>query len=343
MKLSSLKFNTIKLTVFGAILLYLGIDLLAWHGPLWHFMYGNRPVAPAPDELVAVVYGEPITRAQLNRHEAEQDALAGRSAPQAARRASMLMELVRAKLLLIRTRYNDTRLPHFRELAEAEVARLASRARTPEQFDAWLRSQGYTNREQYTDRLEVSLRSAALLEKAIAPHCVVTDEEVERVFNQLKSELPAPATRRVRHIFCASLHQEASAVQQKAEGILSRLQAGEDFAELARAHSDDARTAPQGGELGIITDTAERPLSELPLFGDNAIPAGVPTLAQSRWGWHILLADEITPARELTLEECRASIRSSMESVKREQALTAWFTAAVREGFTKKRIQTNVN
>lgn len=341
-KLSSLKYSTIKLVIFGSVLLYLGVDLLAWHGPVWNVMYGGKTAAPSRSEIVAEVYGEPITRAQLNRHEAEQDALAGRTAPQPARRAAMLMELVRGKLLRIRTRYNDTRLPDCRAAAEAEVERQATRAESPEAFEAWLQSQGYTNRKQYTDKLEARLLGAALLENAIAPYTEVSDEEVERIFNQLQSELPAPESRQVSHIFLETLHKDPEAVRRQAEELLRRLQNGEDFAALARTASQDSHSAPKGGDLGIVENTAERPLPELPLFGEGAIPPGVPTIAQSKWGWHILQAGEIQPARTRTPEECRASIRTAIESVRREQATDAWFKGAVKEGFIKKRIQTHV-
>lgn len=342
MKLSSLKYSTIKLLVFGSVLLYLGIDLFAWHGPVWHAMYGDRPPAPEPEELVAVVYGEPLTKAQLDRHEAEQNALAGRATPEAARRASMLMDLVRGKLLHIRTRYNDTRLPDCRAAAEAEVERLAARAGSPAEFEAQLRAQGYASRADYTDKLEVTLQSVALLEQAIAPHCQVTDAEVERVYEQLKHELPAPARRQVSHIFLETLHQDPAAIEKQAQDILTRVQNGEDFASLARELSQDLHSAPLGGELGVMEDVAERPLRELPLFGEGAIPAGVPCAVQSKWGWHILLAGEITPAGKRSADEVRESIRSAIESTRREQAVNAWFKGAVREGFIKKRIQTDV-
>ena len=342
MKLTSLRHSVVKLLVFGSVLLYLGVDLLAWHGPVWHAIYGDKAPAPSPDEIVAVVYGEPITIAQLNRYEAEQDAIAGRTEPQPARRSAMLMDMVRSKLLHIRTRYNSAHLPDCREAATHEVARLSTRAADEATFDAWLKGQGYADRKEYTDKLAVRLQGKALLENAIAPHCEVSDDEVERVYNQLAGELPAPASRQVSHIFLETLHKDNAAVKAKAEELLLRLQAGEDFAILARENSEDAHSAPKGGDLGSISDNTERPLPELPLFGENAIPSGTPTLAESKWGWHILLAGDITPARQLTADECRESIRTAIISVRREQALDAWFKGAVKEGFIKKRIQTNV-
>lgn len=47
----------------------------------------------------------------------------------------------------------------------------------------------------------------------------------------------------------------------RAEGLHAQLVAGADFAELARAHSDDSASAPNGGELGFFR--AEDPLSDV--------------------------------------------------------------------------------
>mgnify|MGYP003292843823 CR=1 FL=1 len=341
-KITSLKYSMIKLLIFGSVLLYIGIDLLLWHGPLWHTMYDDRPVVTDHSEVVASVYGEPITLAQLNRHEAEQDVLAGRANPEAARRASMLMDLVRHRLLLIRTRYNVAHLPDCRTAAQEEVERLASRAQSADHFNSWLRGQGYSDRKAYTDRLMVRMQSAALLERAIQPHEPVSEDELLRVYEQLKPELPAPATREVSHIFFATLDKDESAVREHAQQVLERLQNGEDFAELARQYSEDTHSAPSGGSLGVISDSSERPLAELPLFGDQALAPHTPALCRSKWGWHILLAGEITPAGLRTFEECRESLRSAIISVRREQALDAWYKSAIKEGFNKKRIKIHV-
>lgn len=341
-KLSSLRYSTIKLAIFGSVLLYLGLDLLAFRGPVWNMMYGGKTPAIPASEIVADVYGEPITKAQLNRYEAEQDALAGRKAPEPGRRASMLMNMVRAKLLQIRTRYNVTRLPDFHEKATAEAAALATRAENLAAMEAQLQSQGYENLGHYSKRINSTLQSAALLEQAIEPHITVSDEDVTRVYEQLKHELPAPARRQVKHIFLETLHKDPAEVKKQAQQILARLQQGEDFAAVAKECSQDLHSAPKGGELGVLEDSGQCPLHKLPLFGEDAIPAGVPTLVQSEWGWHILQAGEITPAGTLRPEECRASIRSAIESVRREQALDAWYKSALKEGFSKKRIKINV-
>ncbi len=338
MKWTPNRIAALKLGIFVPALIYMGIDLLAWHGPVWHLMYGPQQESRDTSGLAAEVGGEPITLAQLARHEAEQDCLAGRTVPQPARRASYLMEMVRATQLLTRTRYNDKNLPDCRAEAQAEVARLATRFENDAAFERALAGQGYT-RQSYTDKLTVRLRERAMLERAIAEASQVSEDELAAAYESMRDELTLPARRKVSHIFLAILDKDAAAVKAEAEKLLARLQAGEDFAALARSASEDERSAPHGGALGELQDISTRPLPELPLFGEKAIPANVPTLAQSRWGWHILLAGETQPAALPPLDECRESLRSALASVKRELALREYFKIDLMDAQKKKRIR----
>ncbi len=322
--------------MFTAALAYTAADVWFFEGPIWRALHPARPQID-PSTLAAEVQGVPITLTQLARYEAEQDMLAGRTAPEAARRSLYLMEMVRHSLLRNRTRYNDRNLPTCREEAEAEVDRLASRYPTEEAFLMTLASQGYT-KEGFTNRVEARLRETALLERALAPYAEPTEEDLRAAYDELQTELRIPESREVQHIFLATLNKDSEAVRAAAQTLLDRLNAGEaDFATLAREASEDERSAPKGGSLGLIAnDKDNNPLPELPLFGKTAIPSGVPTLAQSKWGWHILLAGDIVPERIPAYEECRESILSALRSTRREQALRDYMESDVQQN--RKRI-----
>ena len=254
----------------------------------------------------------------------------------------MLLDMVRSAILRIRARYNDKNLPDFSEAAEQEVQRLATRAKSAEEFESDLASLGLT-REGFTRRLAAAMKETAQLERAVRPLCEVTDEDVARHYEQLQEELTAPAHRPLKHIFVSTLWQKPESVLPRAQALLKQLEDGADFATLARKQSEDDHSARHGGDLGEVYDDAGFLLPELPLFGEGALPAGQLALAQSRWGWHILLPGEITPARKLTLDETRESLRTALQSAQYELSVRAWFNEAVREAFTKKHLQIHAN
>jgi peptidyl-prolyl cis-trans isomerase D len=72
----------------------------------------------------------------------------------------------------------------------------------------------------------------------------------------------------------------------KAEGLLKRAKAGEDFAELAKNNSDDKGSAAQGGNLGSFP--REKMVKE---FSDAAFsmkPGEISGLVRSQFGFHII-------------------------------------------------------
>ena len=337
-RLTSYQIFSLKLTLFGVVLLYLGVDLWAWHGPVWRFIHAAQE-GKDTSQLEASVYGEDLTIGQLDRYVAEQDWLRGRLTPQAEQRNSRLMELIRHEFIRITTRYNDRNLPLLRGEAEEEVKRLASRAPSDEAFDGWLASQGYS-RAQLTDRVQSRLRSQAQLERAIAPHCVVSDEAVAAHYELVKDRLTLPQRRELSHIFFSTVDTDADAARAKAEAVMSALQQpGQDFAELARTRSEDERSRTAGGALGTIRDDGTNPLPELPLFGVEAMPEGQPVLAKSRWGWHVLLAGPVLPPHTPSLDECRESLRTAIMSAQQELATQAYFDSSYKEAKHKNRIR----
>ena len=333
MKWTSAKIYVFKSAIIGTALLYMVLDLWVLRGPMYGFLHKDKQAA----EAAALVYGERISHGQLARHKAEQEAISGREKTSIA----MMMDLVRSSLLRLRTRYNDNQLPHDRAAAEKAVSALASRAGSDAVFEQQLASQGYTRR-QFTDKVEARLMELALLDRNLAPHTQVDNAAIMAHYKQIKDELTIPASRPVKHIFISTLNRSSDDARRVAEMAIERLNAGDDFAEIAAEISEDAATASRGGNLGVVHDDALLPLPKLNLFGDAALPAGIPSLVQSKWGWHVILPGPITPAYTPSLDECRETIRTAIISAQRELGINAFFDTLIKEGFQQKRIKIHV-
>ena len=338
-KLSSLKIYAMKLALYTGGLLYVGIDLFVWQGPLWSMMHDSKDEADGAESspTALTVYGEKTSTHQLARRAQEFQSVAGVQDAQSMAE----QDLIHNALLRMRARYNDSRIPDFLSEAQEEVERLLTRTTGDEQADEWFRSQGYTQ-ESFTLKLAAIMRQEYYLHQILKEHTSVTDSEVRSVAGQIGDYLVMPQTRQVSHIFLSTLHQDESAVLAKAEELLALLQANpQRFAELAAQHSQDYRTSKQGGNLGVLSVYPAHPLAELNLFGENAIPANTPTLARSKWGLHIILAGEIQEPRPLTDEEYADSVRSAIINYKKTKAVDAWFDANIHEAEKKNRIITH--
>ncbi|MNV74530.1 Chaperone SurA precursor [compost metagenome] len=107
----------------------------------------------------------------------------------------------------------------------------------------------------------------------------------------------------VRHILIkpSEIRSEA-ATQQLAEKLYERIQAGEDFAELAKSYSEDPGSALNGGDLNWIDPNALVP--EFREVMANTPQGKLSKPFQTQFGWHVLevlgrrATDSTSQARE---------------------------------------------
>jgi peptidyl-prolyl cis-trans isomerase SurA len=127
---------------------------------------------------------------------------------------------------------------------------------------------------------------------------------------------------RVRHILLRPNEiLDAAAVQQKAIGIRAQLAAGDDFATVAEAVSEDTGSAAEGGDLGWLSpgDTVpefEQALAQLPL-GELSGPV------QTRFGWHLIEVLE-RRSHDTTDETKRANCARQIRAAKAEEERELW-------------------
>ncbi len=105
--------------------------------------------------------------------------------------------------------------------------------------------------------------------------------------------------------------------KEKANDILLKIQANEDFAELAKVHSDDSGTKSRGGDLGTF------PKGTMVKEFENALiklkPGEVSQPVLSPFGYHLIKLEENIESRVKTLEEVKESIEKELKSRKSRQ------------------------
>ncbi len=330
--LAPLKLFATKLAIFSTVLLYLALDLWAFQGPVWKLVHEKAIHDDSADPVLARLYGETIHQSDWLAHEKEMAFAHGVDKMPSSARTSVLMSLLRSSLLPLRLNYNDNNVPRFPQEAQAELKRLASRAQSPEDWKAFLRTHELSE-EELLSLIESRYREAFLLDRSIASAKQLSKEELLPYYDLVKEQFRIPASREVKHIFLRSLGKDAAELEQQAKALLSELQAGADFTSMAREHSEDAATAAKGGSLGIIYEGLRMPLPELSLFGSEAIASDKPVLLQSQWGWHILLASPLRASHIPELSVVEPSLRSALISARRAWAVDAYFESSFRALF----------
>ncbi len=108
------------------------------------------------------------------------------------------------------------------------------------------------NWEDYKQQLKKSIMTQKVIQQEVGPTIKIANDELQKYYEAHKSEFVKPEEVDLSAIFFSTENkspQEAAAIKEKAEALLKRLKAGEDFGALAKRFSEGP-TANQEGELG---------------------------------------------------------------------------------------------
>ncbi|HWP12521.1 MAG TPA: peptidylprolyl isomerase [Ramlibacter sp.] len=250
---------------------------------------------PRPaDYIVAVVNSEPITnnevRSRMLRFE-QQLAQQGQPAPSRAVFARQVLERLiseKAQLQLAREmgiKVEDAMV----DQAEQNVAR-QNQIEVPE-LRRRLAADGIAL-SQFREDLRNQLLLTRLRERELEPRVKVTDLEVDQFLREQQQGGgdAAPMELNLAHILVAvpenANEAQVGSLRAKAQRLLERARAGEDFARLAREFSDSPGAAASGGQVGLRSADRYPPLF---VQATQALPeGGVSELVRSAAGFHVI-------------------------------------------------------
>jgi len=169
--------------------------------------------------------------------------------------------------------------------------------------------------ERYKAMLD-TLRKEAGLSEADYRRTIEADLLYDKLQDLFASQVPTSEEQvHARHILVET--------EEEAQAVLARLEAGEDFASLAKELSTDEATKEDGGDLGWFPRGVM-----VPEFGETAFalqPEETSDIVQTSFGYHIILVEERDPDRELepyALEQRRASALSDwLEEQRQSEAV----------------------
>ncbi len=183
------------------------------------------------------------------------------------------------------------------------------------------------------EKIHRTLLEDELTRREIAPKVEVSDENIEKYYNDNKARFTKPVLYRTRHIHIATIKSAGNAedeasrkkaerltkmineeAEEKINSLLKKVKAGEDFAGLAKHFSEDDASKEKGGQLGDI-----HPENTLPEIGEAIIKlkeGGTSGIIKSQFGFHILKLDEIIPSQLIPLSEAKTDIMNLLLKMK---------------------------
>jgi len=217
-------------------------------------------VSPAPaqvlDRVVAVVENDPILESELNA-QIQFFALTNRMDPKTpgvhdqVLQAMVNEKLIVAKAIQDSVTVSDEEVQQQLEAAiQQRVQQVGSEARLEEMYGMPLSR----IKREYRDEMRKNLLAQKLQQQRFGA-TQIGRYEVEEFFRTYRDSLPrVPEEVELSHIFIKPRFgaAERAAAYKRMQALLDSINAGVDFAELAKRHSEDPGSGPQGGNLGLV-------------------------------------------------------------------------------------------
>jgi len=157
---------------------------------------------------------------------------------------------------------------------------------------------------------KVSLSYVELDEAQLAKTVQPTDADLQALYQQQLDKYKQDETRAARHILITVSGNDPkvdAAAKAKAEDILKQINAGGDFAKLAKQYSDDKGSGNQGGELGDVSRGEMVKPFEQALFGMTK-PGEIVGPIRTQFGYHIIQLEKINAAQVKSFAEVKPQL-----------------------------------
>ncbi len=230
--------------------------------------------------------------------------------------------------------------------ADADVETKLTELKAPytkEQFEQQLRGSKMTL-DDLKSKIRHQLSIQKLINKEITSHITITDADVTRFYNANKAgfNLAEPRVHmaqilvtpnpdaNVRNLKNSKAQNDPEAAHKIRE-IQERLQRGEDFAMVAQSYSEDSNSAPNGGDLGFIPDSAlEKANVELRKMVVALAPGAISPIIHTQEGYRIfkIISKESAGQRELNDPRVQQSIRETLLNRKDQLLKNAYYEVA---------------
>ena len=308
--LSSLRYK--NLCIIRARFLVLPFTLFAGLGPT---VWAQEPILL--DEVVARVNEDIITLTDL-----KQELRRLRSSLRQENESPELLEQAfqREKRFLLRTMIQNKMLVQradefgIPDSVEPDVGKILEEMReesgipSMEVLDQYLRQQG-SSLEEYRASLKQRLVIDSFLQQNVYSKIALLTPELEAYYQENIERYTETAEVELQEILFLREGAEEAQLRKKAQEVLSQLQTGASFEDLAKRFSDGP-TAAQGGGIGSFKQgSMAAPIEEVAFQLEEGAVSGI---INTEYGLQIIKVVTQIPARERPFEEVRAEISDQL-------------------------------
>jgi peptidyl-prolyl cis-trans isomerase SurA len=208
-------------------------------------------------------------------------------------------------------------------------------------------------------QIKRDLSVTKLINKEITSHISISDKDVTAFYNANKSSFnfpepqvhlaqilvtptPDPNVRNMKN----DKAQNDDQARKKIDMLVARMRQGEDFGMLAQNFSEDPTSAPNGGDLGFVPDSAlEKANPDIRKAIQAASPGQITGVVKAPEGYRVFKIYSKEPAgqRELTDPRVQQNIRETLLNRKDQLLRAAYYEVARDEAKVANYLATSIS
>ena len=307
----------------------------------------GEPAGPSPgmvlDRVVAVVNDEALTLSEIQEEgqpvvrKIFQDFVGQERERRLEEAEKHLMGDLIDRRLMYQVAKREGTLPSEAEVNGAiEDLKKNNNVTNDAQFRTMLKSEGLTL-EQVRRNIGERLAIARLMARQIRSSIILTEEELLKYHQANQEKYRRTPQAEIRHIFFAfSTGANEAPIRARAEEARNKLQAGADFAQIAREYSS-ASAGETLGELLTVHRGDLAPEIEAAAF---SLPAGaVSPPIRTESGYHLIKVEQVQAESVAPFAEVRDSIREQLFQEKFEAKRKDWLAGLRSQAFIQILVQ----
>ena len=159
-------------------------------------------------------------------------------------------------------------------------------------------------------------------QEKIGSTLTLDDAKLRAEYNRQLDRFRLPERAKVRHILIMSqglADAQKKTMLEKAQGLLKRVKAGEDFGKLAKEFSEDPGSKDKGGEYDFTPRGAWVKPFEEAAFNMNI--GQISDIVTTDYGYHIIQVLAREPARVKPYDDVKGSLANEVQSVQVQEAM----------------------
>lgn len=202
---------------------------------------------------------------------------------------------------------------------------------TMEQMEEMLLQEG-RSMTQYKKHIRDQITTSKVMQFHMGKQGKVSNKQIKKYYFEHQKDFWESRKPFVRHILFiveeGSPEELKASKREQAENVLAEIQAGEDFIELAKKHSEDV-SASSGGEVGWLTKGHLVPEFEEAAF---RLKSGeVSDIVESRYGFHIIKVEKVSSGKSEPLENVKEKIKQILSFEGRQKKYNDWMNGLKKD------------